>query len=134
MARALIDTNVLIYAFEQGWKAETARAVLASRPYVSVQGLTEFVRNARRKLEMSWTQANAARDIIVDAAAQVIPITLEVHREALRLTERYRLNLFDGQMLAAALAAQCDLFWSEDLQDGLVVDGRLRIVNPFSMN
>jgi predicted nucleic acid-binding protein len=32
---------------------------------------------------------------------------------------------------AAALAADCDTLWSEDMQDGMVVEGRLKIVNPF---
>jgi len=35
-------------------------------------------------------------------------------------------------MLAAALRLDCATFWSEDMQDGLVVDGRLTIRNPFA--
>ena len=34
-------------------------------------------------------------------------------------------------MIAAALKLGCTTFWSEDLQDGLVVEGRLTIHNPF---
>jgi predicted nucleic acid-binding protein len=29
------------------------------------------------------------------------------------------------------LKADCDTLWSEDMQDGMVLDARLRIVNPF---
>jgi predicted nucleic acid-binding protein len=32
---------------------------------------------------------------------------------------------------ASALHADCDTLWSEDMQDGIVLDGRLRIINPF---
>jgi predicted nucleic acid-binding protein len=32
---------------------------------------------------------------------------------------------------AAALHAECDTLWSEDMQHGMALDGRLRIVNPF---
>jgi predicted nucleic acid-binding protein len=32
---------------------------------------------------------------------------------------------------ASALSADCDTLWSEDMQHGMVLDGRLRIVNPF---
>lgn len=34
-------------------------------------------------------------------------------------------------IVAAALEAGCPTLWSEDMQDGLQVDGRLRIRNPF---
>jgi predicted nucleic acid-binding protein len=32
---------------------------------------------------------------------------------------------------ASALHADCDTLWSEDMQHGMALDGRLRIVNPF---
>jgi predicted nucleic acid-binding protein len=32
---------------------------------------------------------------------------------------------------ASALDADCDTLWSEDMQNGMVIDGRLRIVDPF---
>ena len=41
------------------------------------------------------------------------------------------LNFCDAAMVAAALHAECERFYSEDLHDGLVVDGRLQIFNPF---
>jgi predicted nucleic acid-binding protein len=32
---------------------------------------------------------------------------------------------------ASALNADCDTLWSKDMQDGIVIDERLRIANPF---
>ena len=32
---------------------------------------------------------------------------------------------------ASALEADCDTLWSEDMQHGMVIDSRLRIINPF---
>ena len=45
---------------------------------------------------------------------------------------RYGLSVYDAMMVAAALLAGCATLWSEDMQDGLPVEGRLRIVNPFA--
>ncbi|HEY7499132.1 MAG TPA: hypothetical protein VH740_11495 [Vicinamibacterales bacterium] len=39
--------------------------------------------------------------------------------------------MFDGLIAASALEADCDTLYSEDLQDGQVIDGRLTIRNPF---
>jgi predicted nucleic acid-binding protein len=34
-------------------------------------------------------------------------------------------------MIASALRGRCERLWSEDMQDGMVIDGRLHLVNPF---
>jgi len=32
---------------------------------------------------------------------------------------------------AAAMRAECETLWSEDMQHGMLLDGRLRVVDPF---
>jgi predicted nucleic acid-binding protein len=59
------------------------------------------------------------------------PITLEVHLTGLMLAQRYRLSIYDTMIAAAALHADCDVLFSEDMHHGMVIDNRLRIVNPF---
>jgi predicted nucleic acid-binding protein len=56
---------------------------------------------------------------------------VETHDDALRIAERYGYAFFDALMIASALRADCGILWSEDMQDGLVIDQRLRIANPF---
>jgi predicted nucleic acid-binding protein len=58
----------------------------------------------------------------------VQPLTIHVHQTGLALAECYRLSIYDAMIAASVLH---ETLWSEDLQDGLVLDGRLRIVNPF---
>jgi len=47
------------------------------------------------------------------------------------VSERYGLSIFDAMIAASALHADCDTLWSEDMQDGMTLENRLRIVNPF---
>ncbi|MBB6250115.1 hypothetical protein [Nitrospirillum iridis] len=42
-----------------------------------------------------------------------------------------QLSLYDAMIVSAALQAGCDTLWSEDMQHGLLIVDRLRIVNPF---
>ena len=35
-------------------------------------------------------------------------------------------------IVAAALLSECDILYSEDMQNGLTIEGRLNILNPFS--
>jgi hypothetical protein len=38
--------------------------------------------------------------------------------------------MFDAMTAASALHADCDTLWSEDMQDGMTLENRLRIVDP----
>ena len=61
----------------------------------------------------------------------VHPVTIETHETGLLLAERYSLSTYDAMIAASALHADCDMLWSEDMQDGMVVENKLRITNPF---
>ena len=52
------------------------------------------------------------------------------HLLASRLREAASFSFWDSLIVAAALDAGCSTLYSEDMQHGPVVDGRLTIVNP----
>jgi predicted nucleic acid-binding protein len=68
---------------------------------------------------------------LVRGLLRVEPLTIESHEAGLALAERYGLSTYDAMIAAAALQVDCDTLWSEDMQQGMVLDDRLRIVNPF---
>jgi predicted nucleic acid-binding protein len=59
-------------------------------------------------------------------------LTLQTHDVGRALSERYGFSIYDAMIVASALLAGCTTLWSEDMQDGLVVERQLRIVNPFA--
>ena len=61
-------------------------------------------------------------------------LTLAVHRSGLLRAERHQPAVYDAMIVASALDAGCEVLWSEDTHQGLVVDGRLRFTNPFISN
>jgi predicted nucleic acid-binding protein len=126
-----IDTNVLVYFTGEGEKAATAEALIVRGGTVSVQVLNEMALVCRRKYGYSWEQIRQAL-LFVQTLLNVVPITLETHEFGLALAERYRLPLFDSFLLAAALLEGCSIFWSEDMQEGFVVERTMTICNPFS--
>ncbi len=126
-----LDSNVLVYAFTGDSRAARAQGLLAHGCNISVQGLNEFANVARRKLGMSWTEVRDALAAIRTLCRAILPVDLDTHTDALRVAERYGCGVFDALVIAAALRADCGILWSEDMHDGLVVDHRLRIANPF---
>jgi predicted nucleic acid-binding protein len=68
---------------------------------------------------------------LVRSLLPVQPFTIDFHETGLVLAERYGLSIYDAMIAASALHADCDTLWSEDMQDGMALDDRIGIVNPF---
>lgn len=98
---------------------------------VSVQVLYEFADVARRKAKMPWDEVRFAIENIKALCPEPLPITLETHEGALAIAEKYGYRIYDALIVASALEARCAILYSEDLQDGQVIDRRLTIRNPF---
>jgi predicted nucleic acid-binding protein len=131
MSGSFFDTNVLLYLIgSDDPKSMIAEQLTRQGGNITVQVLNESANVLRRKKSASWP---AVHKFIHDLEAmlEVRPVTHDVHRDGLRLAERYGFAIYDSFIVAAALAADCDTLWSEDMQTGMIVDGRLTITNPF---
>ena len=131
MPGSFFDSNVLLYsAGEDEQKAARAEALMAAGGVINVQVLNEVANVLRRKRTRGWTE-------VVDylgrlrVALDVKAFTLRDHLTGLAVIERYKLATYDAMLVASALLAECDIFWSEDMHDGLVIEGVLTIRNPF---
>lgn len=130
--RAFFDSNVLIYAMVSGdSRRERAQQLVAQGGVISVQVLNEFVAVARRKMRMPWEEVIAALDAVRILFPSPVSITLDTHEAALKIAGQYGFGIYDAQITGSALEANCDTLYSEDLQDGQVIDKTLTIRNPF---
>ena len=130
--RVFFDSNVLIYAMVSGdSRRERAQQLVEQGGTISVQVLNEFVSVARRKMRMPWEDVIDAMDAIRVLFPSPVPITLDTHEAALNIAQQYRLGIYDALIAAAALEAKCSTLYSEDLQDGQVIDKLVTIRNPF---
>ena len=115
------DSNVLLYlASDDGAKANRAEALLADGGTISVQVLNEMSNVAIRKHGMTWSQVSALLEPGIDA--QQLAESLGHFFVALEVV---------ALAAQAALLAGADILYSEDMHDGLLVEDRLRIRNPF---
>lgn len=131
-ARDFFDTNVLIYAVgKNDPRASRAEVLLAGGGIVSIQSLNEFVSVARRKLGMPWKEVKEMLDIICVLCPDPVPISLDTHRGAVAIAEKYGYSIYDTLIASAALEAGCKTLYSEDLQDGQIINRQLTIRNPF---
>ena len=130
--KAFFDSNVLIYAMVSGDpRRERAQQLVGQGGVISVQVVNEFVAVARRKMRMPWEDVIVALDAVRILFPSPVSITLDTHDAALKIAQQYGFGIYDAQIAATALEANCSALYSEDLQDGQVIDKRLTIRNPF---
>jgi predicted nucleic acid-binding protein len=131
MPGSFLDSNVILYlASEEQAKADRAEELMAGGGTISVQVLNEVANVARRKMGMSWAETHNFLTTIRELL-QIEPLTIATHDYGIDLAQQYGLSIYDGMIVAAALLAECQTLFSEDLQDGLLIRRRLRIANPF---
>jgi predicted nucleic acid-binding protein len=139
MARTLLDTNVLVYFYDHNTpeKQSRARALLArltalKSGFVSAQSLAEFANSTMRRLKPPLTPAEALVEASKLALAlQVFDLTSEVVLEAVRGVRDHQLSYYDAQIWACARLNQIPVVFSEDFQDGQLLEG-VRFINPFT--
>ena len=131
--RAFFDTNVLVYVVGQNdERTGKAEALVANGGVVSVHVLNELASVSHRKLRMSWEEIRDALAAIRALCPAPVPLTSETHDRAILMATKYRFGFYDALIAAAALGADCTTLYSEDFQDGQVIEGRLTVRNPFA--
>ncbi len=126
-----LDTNIVVYALTRTDKGLRAREILRSVGFLSVQVLNEYANFARRKLGRDWETISVDLASVRIAAGRIKPISDLSNHEATRIVARYNIAFYDAMMIAVALSNGATTLYSEDMQHGMVIDGRLTITNPF---
>ena len=62
---------------------------------------------------------------------QVISFNLNILESASNIRTQYNISFWDSLIVSCALSADVDILYSEDMQDGLILDKKLTIINPF---
>lgn len=134
--RSFFDTNILVYTDDARapTKQESALALWQAQrseglAVISVQVLQEYYWSVTRKFGVDSTIATE-KLMLFARAAVMSPVADDVVAAA-RLSVEHKLSFWDAMIVQMALAADCDVLFSEDMQAGRQFAG-LKIVNPFA--
>jgi predicted nucleic acid-binding protein len=137
MPLVFVDTNVLLYAFDEAdpAKRDLSRAWLAACwrgrcGRLSTQVLNEFYSNARKKVAAAISAGDARSEVRRYQQWKPWLIDQATVETAWAVESRCGINYWDALLVAAAQHRGCTLLLTEDLQHDQRID-RLRIVNPF---
>jgi predicted nucleic acid-binding protein len=132
-----VDTNVLLYAYDTaaGQRHDDA-AHLVDRLWsersgaISVQVLQEFFVNSTRKVAAPLTPEAAVDRLRSLSRWRVHSPLADDVVSAASLSHRHQLSFWDAMIVRSAAELHCEILWSEDLNDGQVIEG-VRVRNPF---
>ena len=130
-AKIFLDTNIALYTMGQDDRKKLiARELVARLPFVSAQVVNECVNVCLRKFGFGRERAYAFADLLMQKT-NVLPVDELVIRKSADVAMRFQFSNWGALIIAAALLADCGTLYSEDMQHGQEIEGRLRIVNPF---
>jgi predicted nucleic acid-binding protein len=133
--RAFIDTNIFIYLYADAErdKQKISRTVVdqAHECVTSTQILNEISNVMIKKWHMPRETVQSVHNDIQQIGTLVY-ITEDTIRKAVDLHFRHGFSYYDCLMLASALDSDCAVIYTEDMNNGQIIDDRLKIVNPFA--
>ena len=136
--RFLVDTNVLVYAYDRSEPEKQIRALevldrLAEtqRGVITAQVMAEFFVVVTRKIPAPLSPAQAMERLQnYWLSWQVLDLTPMIVLEAARGVRDHRFSYWDAQIWAAARLNQIPVVMSEDFNSGSTREG-VSFVNPF---
>ena len=135
--KAFFDTNVLAYEYDlsNSKKQSVAKNLLdkwrASGNFViSTQVLQELYVVLTKRLIPTMSDEEAGEIITTYSVFNVVTVTTETILRAIKIKKRYRLSFWDSLIVSAAVDGKCRILFTEDLSDGMKIEG-IKIVNPF---
>ena len=132
---AFFDTNVLVYCTDATAPKKQARArdlvarlTAAGDAVLSTQVLIELFHTVVRKQKMPPAAAQALT--LAYSAWPVINSDVVLVNAAIEKSIAHRLSIWDAMVIEAALRADAQTLYTEDLSHGQRF-GKLAVVNPF---
>jgi len=131
-----IDSNLWIYLYSDEGKSAIISKVINQHfdhIIISTQVLGECFNVLTKKKIKTLEEV---KEIIDDIAsiAEVSGIDKFSVAKAFEIHTQYKYSYYDSLIIASALENDCTILYTEDLQNGQVIDDKLTILNPFSFH
>lgn len=140
-SKIFIDSNIWIYAFLESEKERAKQqhilSLLENLPsvstvFLSVQVINEFHWILSRKYGIDDATIKVKVTKGIAAVANIAPLDFKVYQDAYRIRGKYNVSFWDSLIVASALDNGCTILYSEDMQHELMIDSKLKVINPFS--
>nr|WP_295934219.1 PIN domain-containing protein [uncultured Dyadobacter sp.] len=132
MTNIALDTNVLLYLYDASdhVKRRVSEGIIASSPVISTQVISEFINVTKRVLKLPKQEVLYKCNRVFDRC-QIISVDQDILDHSYYILKKYDFQILDSIIISSALAAGCNILYSEDFQHSMVVENQLTIINPY---
>ncbi len=131
--KVFVDTNLWIYLYSEDKKSVIVRKLINesfSKIVLSTQILNEMFNVLTKKSIKSSFEAKEIIDNFINFF-EIRDLNFPLTIKAINIFIRYHYSFWDSLIIASALEAGCSILYTEDMQHNQIIDGTLKIVNPF---
>jgi predicted nucleic acid-binding protein len=136
--KSFLDTNIFIYGYDSRDPVKQSIAdnlvrslAIDAEAVISYQVIQEFFNWALVKGPVKMPHDDAQHYLATTfRPLHVVPPSIGLVSDAIRLQDRYRLSWYDSLIVSAAQHGGCKILYSEDLQHGQQF-GAVTVKNPF---
>ncbi len=133
-----VDSNIWLYRFiinphdaNAQIKQQIAITITSQDNLViSTQIINEVCANLIRKAKFNNSQIQSLIQEF-NQGCEIIPVSFETIEYAGKLRDKYLISFWDSLIVASAILGNANILYSEDMQDGLIIENILQIINPF---
>lgn len=135
--KMFLDSNILVYSSLQDDKEKHDivlnlwRQLEGNFIFVSTQVVNEVYVSLLKHALTDKDIQNIVLKII--DVCNVSVITIDSIKSAWKLKKQYNLSYWDSLIVASAMENNCDILYSEDMQDRQTLEDKLKIINPFKL-
>ena len=135
--KMFFDSNILVYSSLQDDKEKHDivlnlwRQLEGNFIFVSTQVVNEVYVSLLKHALTDKDIQNIVLKII--DVCNVSVITIDSIKSAWKLKKQYNLSYWDSLIVASAMENNCDILYSEDMQDRQTLEDKLKIINPFKL-
>jgi len=135
--RFFIDTNILVYSLLRNDSQKHSQtihlmdALKGNFIFISTQVLNElYVSLQKHDIDELEIESKIRK---VMGILNISIINISTIKLCWKVRGKYSYSYWDSLIIAASLESNCSTLYTEDMQDGQVIENRLKIVNPFKV-
>lgn len=131
--RVFLDSNILVYAYSKNEPEKqiiSRRLISENQTFISTLVLQELVNVLTKKFKVGYAVASVA----VEECSQNNELSINTKTtifKACTIAERYGFSFYDSLIVASAIENHCSVLYSEDLQNGQLIEDKITIINPY---
>ena len=132
--KTFFDTNIFIYLYaDNEYRKQTISKEIVNKAGECITS-TQILNEINNVMIKKWRMPAETVKVVqgdVRRISEVVYINENTIDKAMDLNARYGFSYYDCLMLSSALESYCDIIYTEDMNDGQIIDDTLKIVNPY---